>query len=239
MPYIYGFCEKEMDILVTRPQIQAHRTVAQIEKGLARVFVLPLTESKPLNFTIPKHSSFEALLATSANAFHIKQEILASLYSLPLFCVGEKTALAAQSAGFSSIAAIKAQAHELVSYLKYHPAQNFLYFAGKTRRPTLEQELRAQGKAITVLETYQQRPLYPTPSAMNGLPLRFDYALFYSAMAAQAAMAVNAFFDAETRFLCLSSRIACALPQKYQPQALIAHAPNEASLLELIRSNHS
>jgi len=44
------------------------------------------------------------------------------------------------------------------------------------------------------------------------------------------------FFDPATKFLCLSSRIVCALPEKFQIQAQSAPRPTEASLLSLLDS---
>jgi len=222
-----------MNILITRPRSQALHTAAQLEKRGQCVFVLSLTKIVPLDFILPQQS-FEALLASSANAFSSNPQEFSSLYSMPLFCVGEQTALAAQRAGFSTIAAIATQASTLISCLKNYPACHLLYLAGKNRRPILEKKLNMQGKIVTTVEIYQQQPLRPTPSVMAKLPPRFDYALFYSAMAAQEAVSLTNFFDTGTQFLCLSKRIARALPQNFQHQACIATTPSEASLLELI-----
>jgi len=234
-----------MNILITRPQRQAVDTAAQIEKRGLRTFILPLAEIRGLDFSSPR-GNFEALLATSANSFTLLAErpsktkaSVENFRCLPLFCVGEQTALAAQKAGFINIAAIAEEVGGLASLLKSQPFQHFLYLAGKIRRPILERDLRAQGKIITILEIYQQYPLMPTHSHIAALPTHFDYALFYSAMAAQTARYVETCFDRDTQFLCLSQRIAHALPQKFQPQARIATAPNETRLLELIQlSNH-
>jgi len=218
-------------ILITRPLHQAYHTATSLEKSGKRGFILPLTEILPLDVAVPQ-SSFDALIVTSANVFMPQRDELNIFHSTPLFCVGEQTSYAALSAGFHNIATIAKNAEELAISLKSQRAQNFLYLAGQTRRPTLEQAIQAQGKTVTVLEVYKQCPIPPSLIDKKGLPSHFDFVLCYSAMAAQATISIEDFFNETTQFLCLSSRIAAALPQKFHSQSRIAKSPDEASLLE-------
>jgi len=220
-------------ILITRPLVQARATAERVAKGGHCPHIVSLVEIVPLEFVVPDEN-FEALLATSANAFRTVENRLAHLRHLPLFCVGERTKNAAQKVGFFNIRMVAQTATHLISYLETYTPCHFLYLAGRVRRPLLEQELAALGYKITVLETYHACPLCPDASPIRSLALHFDAALFYSALSARQAYALQDFFDERTRFLCLSTRIADALPPPLHPRALIAAHPNETSLLALL-----
>jgi len=222
-----------MDVLITRPLAQARATAQRLEKLGFCPHIVPLVEIVPLDYVVPS-GNFDAILATSANAFEPVENALQRLRHLPIFCVGESTKIAAQDAGFLTIAAVGATATQLVAELEFYAPRHFLYLAGKVRRPILEQGLTGQGHKLTVLETYHQRPISFKFSELVSLPRRFDCALFYSATAARQAHYLARFFDEQTRLLCLSSRIADALPPPLRPYAHIAHHPTKTSLLSLL-----
>jgi len=224
-----------MNILITRPLLQAHATAAQLERMGFCPSILPLVEIIPLAFSIPVRD-FDAVIATSANLFVAQGEEFVFYRHLPLFCVGEQTAIAAKENGFSNIVTMAEDVNRLVPSCKAHPAQHFLYLAGRPRRLVLEQTLSAQGKNITVVEAYCQQPLPPSTDDLAMMSACFDYVLFYSATTAQHANWLEMFFDPATKFLCLSPRIARALPEKFQAQAQSAPRPTESSLLSLLKA---
>jgi len=223
-----------MNVLITRPLAQAHASAARLESMGMRAFILPLVEIVPLDFKMPK-GHFDAVIATSGNSFISNHVQLAAYRQLPLLCVGQQTAAAAKEAGFLNIVAITDDVNKLVSLCGSHTARHFLYLAGRCRRPVLEQKLIALNRQITVVEIYHQQPLQPTTDNLVTLPARFDHVLFYSFTAARHACFLSRFFDAATKFLCLSPRIVRGLPAKFQPQAYSATRPNEDSLFELLQ----
>jgi len=222
------------DILITRPIAQAHATARHIKKLGHKPYIVPLVEIIPFEFSVPDRN-FDALLATSRHAFGVSREDeLAVFRQLPLFCVGKSTQTAAVEAGFTNLVTVAETATQLVSALKYHPTCHFLYLAGNVRRPVLEQGLKMLGHQVCPVETYQQRPIFPDSTHLAGLPLYFDSVLFYSSMSAQQTSYLADFFKDTTRFICLSARIAHALPLPFQAHTHIATHPNEASLLALL-----
>jgi len=223
-----------MNVLITRPLNQAHASAARLEGMGMDAFILPLVEIVPLDFKIPR-GHFDAVIATSANGFMSNHVQLAAYRQLPLLCVGQQTALAAKKAGFFNIVAITDNVNELVLTCRAYRARHFLYLAGRHRRPVLEQELNAWNRQITVVEIYHQQPIYPTTDKLALLPACFDYVLFYSCTAARHACFLSNFFDVATKFLCLSPRIASALPARFQQQAHSAARPTETSLFELLK----
>jgi len=260
-----------VDVLITRPIVQARITAHAIEKRGLRPHIVPLVEIVPLEFSsefIGSDRKFDALLATSSHAFRVAGEeleqfpksvqrfsdkncgenkgleqtsdseiahsALAALKGLPLFCVGSRTAQAAKNAGFYQIKAIAETAAQLVCHLASYPAHQFLYLAGKVRRPLLEQQLVVFGHQVSVLELYHQRALCPDEAQLAHLPPRFDAALFYCVTAARSAPILARFFDSRTRLLCLSERIADSLPPMFHSLGRIASHPSEICLLELL-----
>ena len=88
-----------MRLLVTRPADQAEQTAQKLRALGHWPIVAPVLEVAPTGAPLPE-GAFDIVLATSVQAlagFSPTSEHLA----LPLACVGEKTANAARTAGFS------------------------------------------------------------------------------------------------------------------------------------------
>jgi len=232
---------REVYVLITRAMPQALRTAQAIEKIGACPVLLPLTEIVPLDAPPPSPVGFDGLIASSANAFNLLQKIedWHAFHARPLFCVGQQTAYAARQAGFSHIAAIADDAENLANLLKNNRINHFLYLAGRYRRPLLEEALQKQGKDITLIEIYDQRPIMPDITHYRALHAPVDYVLLYSTLAAKqlSTIMLPHSFAKTTKFLCLSTRIAKALPQDYAAHSIIARTPSEAVLLASLKQN--
>jgi uroporphyrinogen-III synthase len=88
-------------IAVLRPEPGNTRTAARVEAlGLAAIR-LPLFAVAPLPWQAPDPAGYNAILATSANAFRHGGGELAALRDLPVRAVGAATAAAARAAGFT------------------------------------------------------------------------------------------------------------------------------------------
>jgi len=227
-------------VLITRYRPQALRTALAVKKLGACPILLPLVEVVPLDVALPSPVGFDGLIASSANAFTLlkRKKDWRAFHSLPLFCVGEQTAHAARQTGFSYIATIAKNVDHLQNILKNNQMQNFLYLAGQYRRPLLEKSLQNQGKNITIVEIYTRFPLIPDITQYDTLPAPVDYVLLYSSLTARQCVQTlpPIFFARTTQFLCLSERIAKAVPQPYATQCIMAKEPNETSLLAALES---
>ncbi|EMD83981.1 uroporphyrinogen-III synthase [Pacificimonas flava] len=89
-----------MRILVTRPAAQAAATAARLRAAGHEAMIAPLVEVRPVRWTLPQ-GAFDALVATSANAFLAGMPV--PLPDLPLYAVGKATATAARAAGFTDV----------------------------------------------------------------------------------------------------------------------------------------
>lgn len=227
-------------ILITRPIKGGQKTANFLIAKNYQVFVCPLSQIDPCPFLWPDDlSAFDAICASSAAAFLKleKYDKLNAAFELlkkqPLFCVGNKTAEVAQKCGFKNIAGIAKNADQLVSSLEQSSYTQFLYFAGKQRRPVLEDGLKAQKRQVTVIETYQTTALIPNADLLAKTVI-FNAVLLYSTIGLNGLKNLDCHFNQGSRFLCLSKRIAQSLPQEYQSRAIIAHEPLEEDLLNLI-----
>ncbi|UXN06820.1 uroporphyrinogen-III synthase [Bartonella sp. HY761] len=235
---VQGGDKASKTILVTRPIESSQKTQEYILAKGFNTIIAPLSRLEPCNFILPEDlSQFDGLCASSAAAFlatsHQNDPKFEIIKELPLFCVGSKTAKAAQNAGFRHVAAIAQDADQLVSLLKSSNYQHFLYLAGKQRRPVLEDGLTAQGRLVTTILTYEAFAMTPNKEKI-AKSMQFDAVLLYSTLGLNGLEVIDGHFNHATKFLCLSKRIAQSLPQKYQPQAIIASEPTEENLLKLL-----
>ena len=118
-------------VAVLRPEPGNARTAARVEAlGLVAVR-LPLFAVAPLAWTPPDAARYDAILATSANAFRHGGSGLAALRALPVRAVGAATAAAARAAGFAVEATGEADAASLAAKAR---GLRLLHLAGREHR---------------------------------------------------------------------------------------------------------
>lgn len=88
-------------VLVLRPEPGASETAARAQAAGLEPVVAPLFEVRPLAWSAPEPAEFDAVLLTSANA--ARHGGLEAFAHLPCYAVGEATAAAAETAGFSQV----------------------------------------------------------------------------------------------------------------------------------------
>lgn len=226
-------------VLVTRPQPAAARTAALLARMGHAPVLLPLTRTVALDFSLPA-ARFDALAVTSANAFlHIDADLLQSLTALPLFAVGEGTARAARAAGFGEVVEGGGDAVRLARTMGEALPENarVLYLAGRVRQPVFEERIAEARIAMSVCDVYDVEAVDYDADVLERLPggAAFDAVLFYSGVAARRFAEIARGLEAlgETRFLCISARVAGRLPPAWRARALTADHPDEAGLFRL------
>lgn len=124
------------DVLITRPMSErsAAFETALTEHGLTLHHTPLFTYTAP-DITAVPNGNYAALIATSAQAFkHIKFED--SIFSTPIYCVSETTALAARDTGFQDIITANGTAQGIADIIipsggGTSPPQAALYLRGK------------------------------------------------------------------------------------------------------------
>lgn len=118
-------------VAVLRPEPGNARTAAAIEAmGLIAIRV-PLFTTFPVAWSPPDPAAYDAIVATSANAFRHGGEGLRALTSLPVLAVGAATAAAARAAGFTVTTTGERNAAALVAGV---PGR-LLHLTGREHRP--------------------------------------------------------------------------------------------------------
>jgi uroporphyrinogen-III synthase len=94
-----------MAVLVTRPSPDDETTAAGLRARGFEVVRAPMLRFEPVAFHDDIDAHYGAVIVTSANALRsIEAHLAASrLLKLPLFAVGEHTAVAARRAGFDNV----------------------------------------------------------------------------------------------------------------------------------------
>lgn len=224
-----------MRILVTRPEREARRTAEALRALGHQPVLLPLVRVVATGLPVP-HGTFEAIVATSANAF-TGVAFEPAHRKTPLHAVGPRTAEAARHAGFLHVNTGAGAAAALVSRLPgaYPRGAAVLFLAGTPRKPEIETALAAAGMRVTVLETYRAVAVdAPCPEAAT----TFDAVLHYSRASAEkfAAFARKCGLAGSTRHLCLSPDVALGLNTLPKTQIFIAERPDETSLFALLNT---
>ncbi len=235
-----------MRVVVTRPELAAHRTAEKLVALGHDPVLLPLTSVVPTGHAIPE-GDFDAIVLTSANApAAIDPQDLKSLLRLPVWCVGAATARAAQAAGFANTLTGDggdgaALAKSLA--LAIRRGARLLYLCGETRSSDLEIGLAAAGFDVVPVEVYRTLTVsYMTGELIAILSHRAaDSVLLYSAEGARifselGQMPKVAQHFENSEFFCISERTAEQLPPQFRRRARIASRPDEASLLALLKT---
>ncbi|AQS42280.1 MAG: Uroporphyrinogen III synthase [Candidatus Tokpelaia hoelldobleri] len=221
-------------VLIIRPQQAAKRTAGLLAARGFVPHILPLSIIVPLTPAIP-HQPYDGVIATSAAAFAAPlAEDGAWLKTLPFHCVGSRTREAAHDSGFTAIGHCALTARQLAGELCQQTNKYFLYLAGQTRRHELENSLRAAGIRVDIIERYATHFTPPTATQLAAVPRPPGFILLYSAKSARFLPGFAAHIGANTRILCLSSRIAAAVPAQWRDKIQVAAAPVEQKLLALL-----
>jgi uroporphyrinogen-III synthase len=232
-------------VLVTRPEPGASRTARRLAEAGFEPVVLPLCETRPL----PAHPVFEpsiidVVAVTSASAIrHAPRQLIASLAEKPLFAVGSRTADLAREASFTAVFGGDGDAAGLARRMatRLTPNSHVLYLCGKVRRPEFEAALAEAGLAVDALETYDTIQIRHQAdfvvSKLRNEPV--GAALVLSAMAAAAAASLVqssavAHLLENTRYFCVSDRVAAALRGIDSGHIFVSETPDEDGLVALL-----
>ncbi|MFK4770007.1 uroporphyrinogen-III synthase [Rhizobium sp. ZW T2_16] len=236
-----------MRVVVTRPEISAAKTAERLRLLGHDPVLLPLSKAMhhPQVATDALALPHSALIVTSAEAL---RALANTDYSseigrnIQLFAVGEKTATAANAAGFGNIhigAGNGTGLADLIASTLDKPDLPLLYLAGKPRAGSLEGRLEELGLPVRVAEIYEMIPVeYPPEEFYERLRTRPPQAvLLYSRENALRFFEIverHALSFTETKILCISTRTADAVPAAFRAHLRIAESPDENALLALL-----
>lgn len=217
-------------ILLTRPKAQAARFAAQCRDEFgtrAEVMQAPMQQ---IVWTAPPPDlpPDAAAIFTSENGVRAFRGAGAGRRA---FCVGDRTARAARTAGFEAISANGAAEDLLAAILNAPPAGPLVHLHGAFVRGDLAGQLRAAGLHATAHVVYDQRalPLPPEARAALASPRRVIAPLFSPRSARLLADANPECRN--TALPCISKATHAALPEALRTHATISDAPTGAAML--------
>jgi len=222
-------------VLVTRPD--GERTAARLRALGHEPVMLPLSQILALpQPPVADAPRIRAVAATSANALRFAApELLDGVRERPFFAVGPATARAAEGAGFADARQGPGDALGMARLIAAAEGLSpVLYLCGRVRKPDFEAALAQEGVEIIPAETYDARPLEPSPGliagALGGRPVHA--AMLFSALGARSFRRLRSHpLLAGAAVLALSPRVA-----KAAGGGLAAGAPNEDGLFALFEA---
>ena len=180
-------------LLVTRALPEAKETAAHIITSGHDVLLAPLRCANAVRYSAPARP--DALIATSANAFRYGTPIPHDWLDLPVYCVGNRTADMARSAGFSMLHIAEGDVRTLLPMMLATPKTQFLYLAGEPRKPVIETACAQAGVSLGLWLRYKMEDVSDLPlDALKALETNhIDAVLHFSSEAA------GVFFDLAMR----------------------------------------
>ena len=237
-----------MLLIVTRPEPDCSRTAQALAAVGHRPIASPALEIIGDTEARLPAARFQAVAVTSSNAVralagHPDQD---SLLALPLFAVGDQTALEAHRSGFRQARSAGGTAADLARLIAaaLRPDEGpVLYAAGESQAADLAGELRGAGFLVETVVVYRAEPrLHLAPAAAAALRHgTADGVLFYSRQSAAAfASALRA-----AGLAPIADHIACfcLAPASAEPLAavtsgpvVVAERPDQISLFACIEA---
>jgi uroporphyrinogen-III synthase len=230
--------------MLTRPEPNAERTAAALRARGHSVTVAPLLRIEPVDAEIGR-GPWAAILVTSANAAAAiaRHKRFAELKSVPVLAVGERTAQAMRSAGFTEVISAAGAAGDLTRLAAGRLTQDvpLLYLAGMDRSGDIAGDLSTRNFTVCTAVVYRAIAADALPrAAAEALAGGVDGVLHFSRRSAEvfvntarAAGMTKAALEKPAHF-CLSVQVAEPLSQAGAAEIRIAVRPEEAALIELI-----
>jgi uroporphyrinogen-III synthase len=228
-----------MRVLLTRPRAQGEATAARLAALGHQALVAPLLTIAPSGEK-PPPGPFDALIVTSANAI----SALATLErTQPVFVVGDRTASLVRDAGFADTRSARGDGADLAELVarSMAPGARVLHVGGRERKPEPAISLARAGFCLETFMAYEATAASELPENLEAAlsEERLDAALHYSRRTVDTALALTRTAGLISRFLslrhlCLSADVAMPLRDQGAVRLIVAEAPDEASLFDLL-----
>lgn len=232
-------------VLVTRADLDAEKTAILLRAQGYEVLCAPVLQ---LEF-IPEtdlSGTYSGIVITSANAIRAIAHTLqpGALTHLPLYAVGERSAAAARSCGFTQVMEAGGDARSLSSFIHTHysGALPLLYLAGADLGFDLEAGLKDSGIHIKTRVVYRMAPVARWPDGIvNAIKAKPPQAvLHYSARSAQQFAVLAAHHDLKPELaralqVCLSDQVADWILRAGFTRIEVASQPQESALIAALK----
>ncbi len=239
-----------MAVLVTRPHPDDETTAVALRAKGYEVLRAPMLRLEPVAFQDDMNARYGAVIVTSANALRSIEPHLKGhrLLELPLFVVGQQTAVAARRAGFTDVISAEGDAAGLrdlvlakVKAKQLKKASTLLYLAGADLARDLAGELGEHGLRVVTQTTYKMSPVASLPREVCDAfaANRIEAVLHYSRRSVRAFLDAARAGGVEISALaipqcCISAAVASVVRDAGATQVMVAASPDENALFEAL-----
>ena len=215
-----------MSHVVVRPEPGNAATAARLRAAGLGVLQLPFFAITPLDWHPPEPGAHDVLIVTSANAMRHGGEGLAALRHLPVVAVGNASATAAQTAGFTVAATGTGDAAAAAALATAQGFTHPLHLSGRDRIVM---------PGVPALALYASEPLEIAPDRLTQCADRI--VLLHSARAARRldALIPAAADRARIAIAALSPAVASAAGTNWRTIGIAANPTEEALIAMLDR----
>ncbi len=233
-----------MRILITRPQPQAAATREKLVRNGHYTDVAPMMEIRFLPLRDFQGGRWQGLIFTSANGVKAAEKLTIDR-GLPAYCVGDATADAAKSAGFSDVRIAGGNADRLYELIRNRPppaGATLVHFAGRHIAGNLAERLAADGYRVERVTAYEAERVAAFPSTIADRIKQgeYDAVLFYSPRTAKifAELAEAEGLSAHMAgvfAVCLSEAVKKEASRLSWRRIVLAKLPTERHLLQAMK----
>lgn len=240
-----------LQVLVTRPALQAEGLCTRIAAMGGTALKLPVLNIEPLPIT-PPDRRYDLLIFISTNAVQHGQPLLATQPQARIAAVGSATAQALQALGHSiDVAPDHAASSEslLAHPLLLNPPPTVLIVRGSGGRELLRDTLTARGSRVDVIDSYRRVAAQPDALQLATLrqQLEAEELDVITITSVDILRAMVTLLDADTlrmvqtrTILAGSGRIASAARAAgWQGEYVIADSPEDATLIAALARWHT
>jgi uroporphyrinogen-III synthase len=210
-------------LIITRPAPDGARFAATISG--ARVLLSPLQRIDPVD----ADCSAKGVIFTSTNG--VVQAGRLGLSSGPAWCVGDRTAQAAQAAGFDSVSASGDVEDLLKLILTDPPTFSVAHIRGRDARGDLAPRLRAAGVDCADCIAYSQIPISMTAEARRAIEGAKPVIIPLFSPRAAALLVDQISLGENVRLIAISKTVMSVLGDR---PAILADRPNGRAMLKAI-----
>lgn len=215
---------KSTPLIITRPHPFAARSAQRARDMGMDVRLMPLFQAQPLAWSLPDLSAFDALFLSSGQALRLGGPDLKALHGLQTYAVGEATAEAARTHGFTIRGVGDSDGQTLMGEMEAKGIRSILWLCG--------QEHSVINPALARLHPLPCYQMVPQEAQEDWAKLWAEPAIF-TAYSSRAAQRLNQLVPAKRNHLTLiaiSQKVADVAGQGWNA-IHVAPSPDDAAIL--------
>lgn len=224
-------------VLLTRPAVQSQRFGRSLRAALAvplHVMIAPLMAPAYLAPVLPLPAPQGLIFSSETGVTAFARLPIRPV--APAWCVGERTAKAALSAGLEPVVVARDVAALLARMIALRPSGPFLHLRGKDSTGNLTHCLTDAGIVAADAIIYDQRPVPLAPRALRLLQGPHPVVVPVFSARSMHLLCAAAPPGAQLRIAALSPAVAAAMFSHPQAEVAVCPSPDAKSMLRIVIS---